>query len=214
MPLPFMFDALEQIFQERPQPPRASRQAIASLRRETVGTDDVAEDEMCSICRESFTVGEERLRMPCEHAYHEACISPWLENHNSCPDCRYELDTDDAHYNENLHARQAERDTALEERRRKVEREKEELQQALAEKQRQRKADAAAAAALRAAGKAQATKTLRRSSRKRRRPTRLCPGVPPTAPATALSSLETSPRSRRRRSRALRRSPRKRARFT
>eukprot|EP01048_Picozoa_sp_COSAG05_P017432 COSAG05_NODE_2374_length_3159_cov_2.026471_2_plen_122_part_00 len=33
--------------------------------------------------------------MPCEHNFHEDCLLPWLETHNSCPTCRAEVAVDE-----------------------------------------------------------------------------------------------------------------------
>ena len=52
----------------------------------------------CIICQDDFDVGCEALQMPCQHLYHKDCLSHWLKIRNSCPICRFELETDDVHY--------------------------------------------------------------------------------------------------------------------
>ena len=49
------------------------------------------EEHICSICQDELGEGTSYLdkeRLPCGHLYHKGCISRWLENHNSCPECR------------------------------------------------------------------------------------------------------------------------------
>lgn len=70
------------------------------------GLPDVKVDEgmmkselaQCAVCKDDFDSGVEVKQMPCKHVYHKDCIIPWLEMHNSCPVCRYELPTDDPDY--------------------------------------------------------------------------------------------------------------------
>lgn len=64
----------------------------------TIGAADVEQKEECAICKDQFELNENVLRLPCRHLYHKQCISPWLDAHNSCPVCRFELPTDDADY--------------------------------------------------------------------------------------------------------------------
>ncbi|CDP18533.1 unnamed protein product [Coffea canephora] len=79
--------------------PPASKTAVKGL-------PDVKVDEgmmkselaQCAVCKDDFELGVLVKQMPCKHVYHKDCILPWLELHNSCPVCRYELPTDDPDY--------------------------------------------------------------------------------------------------------------------
>lgn len=55
-------------------------------------------EQQCPVCIGVFEATSECVRMPCKHHFHASCILPWLSKTNSCPVCRYELETDDANY--------------------------------------------------------------------------------------------------------------------
>lgn len=43
----------------------------------------------CSICQEPVQEGQRTLVIQrCQHGFHEACIEPWRQQNNSCPNCR------------------------------------------------------------------------------------------------------------------------------
>jgi len=47
--------------------------------------------EQCPVCQDGYGVGDEVVFMPCQHAFHDDCIAPWLQKRNTCPLCRHQL---------------------------------------------------------------------------------------------------------------------------
>ncbi|KAF3781933.1 E3 ubiquitin-protein ligase, partial [Nymphaea thermarum] len=45
----------------------------------------------CPICLEGFDTDREARETPCRHRYHKDCINKWLENHNTCLVCRFQM---------------------------------------------------------------------------------------------------------------------------
>ncbi|KAE9467041.1 hypothetical protein C3L33_01051, partial [Rhododendron williamsianum] len=107
----FIGPGLEQLIQQlaendpnRYGTPPASKSAVEALPSINISDQLLASDSsdsQCAVCKDTFQVGEEAKQMPCKHLYHSDCILPWLEMHNSCPVCRYELPTDDPDYEMN-----------------------------------------------------------------------------------------------------------------
>ncbi|KAI9175145.1 hypothetical protein LWI28_028022 [Acer negundo] len=102
----FIGPGLEQLIQQlaendpnRYGTPPASKSAVEGLPSIKITEQMMSSDSsQCAVCKDSFELNEEARQMPCKHIYHSDCILPWLEMHNSCPVCRYELPTDDAEY--------------------------------------------------------------------------------------------------------------------
>ncbi|ERN09401.1 E3 ubiquitin-protein ligase RING1-like [Amborella trichopoda] len=102
----FVGPGLEQLIQHlaendpnRYGTPPASESAIDSLPEVRVSSELLNSDtSQCAVCKDAFEEGSFAKQLPCKHIYHGDCILPWLELHNSCPVCRYELPTDDQDY--------------------------------------------------------------------------------------------------------------------
>ncbi|KAL3618112.1 hypothetical protein CASFOL_038433 [Castilleja foliolosa] len=102
----FVGPGLEQLIQQlaendpnRYGTPPASKSAVEKLPDIKI-TDEIlgSDSYQCAVCTDSFELKGEAKQMPCKHIYHKDCLLPWLELHNSCPICRYELPTDDPDY--------------------------------------------------------------------------------------------------------------------
>uniref|UniRef100_A0A1A9W2R8 E3 ubiquitin-protein ligase RNF181 n=1 Tax=Glossina brevipalpis TaxID=37001 RepID=A0A1A9W2R8_9MUSC len=88
--------------------PEASKRAIIALPIHEINDEDDLEDLECAVCKEPALIGEKYKILPCKHEFHEDCILLWLKKANSCPLCRYELETDDEAYEELRRFRQDE----------------------------------------------------------------------------------------------------------
>lgn len=98
---PELREALERSIRESQAEPKmappASVKASGSLKRHLFDATS-AKDKTCVVCSEDYGKGEGLLEMPCGHRFHAACLRRWLKATNSCPVCRYELETDDEAY--------------------------------------------------------------------------------------------------------------------
>jgi len=74
-------------------PPPASESAIKGLNRDVRAPAGAA----CPICLcELASAPEGSLTcMPCDHMFHEECLTQWLRSHNTCPVCRDAVEADD-----------------------------------------------------------------------------------------------------------------------
>jgi hypothetical protein len=48
-------------------------------------------DETCSICMEKYKKNDSVIQLDCDHIFHKSCLKTWLQNHNTCPVCRYDI---------------------------------------------------------------------------------------------------------------------------
>jgi E3 ubiquitin-protein ligase RNF115/126 len=80
--------------------PPASKKIVSKLPRIKVGEDnyDIFLTINCLVCMDSYKKDEVTIKLFCNHYFHENCILEWLKLHNSCPVCRFELETDDTDY--------------------------------------------------------------------------------------------------------------------
>ena len=82
--------------------PRCSMQAIAALpkarvqkqHKEAFGWDD----SVCTICCERLIDTFALTRLGCGHVYHVHCAVTWLRRSCVCPECRYEMPSDDVNH--------------------------------------------------------------------------------------------------------------------
>uniref|UniRef100_A0A7S1PGL7 RING-type domain-containing protein n=1 Tax=Percolomonas cosmopolitus TaxID=63605 RepID=A0A7S1PGL7_9EUKA len=45
----------------------------------------------CTICLSDFECGECVTALPCGHYFHTQCVGSWIDEHNTCPTCRFQM---------------------------------------------------------------------------------------------------------------------------
>uniref|UniRef100_A0A3Q3M0L7 RING-type E3 ubiquitin transferase n=2 Tax=Mastacembelus armatus TaxID=205130 RepID=A0A3Q3M0L7_9TELE len=76
---------------ENTGPPPADRERIKSLPTISITDEHVGAGLECPVCKEDYSVEESVRQLPCNHLFHNDCIVPWLEQHDTCPVCRKSL---------------------------------------------------------------------------------------------------------------------------
>eukprot|EP00286_Rhodomonas_abbreviata_P007685 CAMPEP_0181326632 /NCGR_PEP_ID=MMETSP1101-20121128/21618_1 /TAXON_ID=46948 /ORGANISM="Rhodomonas abbreviata, Strain Caron Lab Isolate" /LENGTH=289 /DNA_ID=CAMNT_0023435131 /DNA_START=43 /DNA_END=912 /DNA_ORIENTATION=+ len=65
--------------------------------------EDQAQGQTCVICQEGLCASPHGLKpacvTPCGHSFHRSCIGTWMEQQNTCPSCRSEVESTCPVYN-------------------------------------------------------------------------------------------------------------------
>lgn len=65
----------------------AAIEALPKIKLAKEQLDDQGKAD-CAICMDSVEAGAEVTKLPCEHWFHGDCITSWLKEHDTCPQCR------------------------------------------------------------------------------------------------------------------------------
>jgi hypothetical protein len=79
-------------------PPPAAKGFVRDMPKINITDSHVSAEQECSVCKDVYALKEVVHALPCKHLFHPDCVKPWLNAHNTCPVCRFELPTDDAEY--------------------------------------------------------------------------------------------------------------------
>lgn len=97
------------------RPPPTSQRILGSLPSTSVTEQDllVQQNKDCCICCADYVIGEIVIRLPCGHIFHHQCVHEWLGTRNTCPLCRWELETDDLLFEQGRIERMKSRNPAI-----------------------------------------------------------------------------------------------------
>lgn len=52
---------------------------MKALKKVKTSKEDVEKKAQCSVCMVDYEEGEETTQLPCQHLFHDGCITPWLD---------------------------------------------------------------------------------------------------------------------------------------
>lgn len=52
-----------------------------------------AEKRDCVVCLTKYEINDKVIILPCTHLFHTKCISDWFKTQNTCPICKYKIDS-------------------------------------------------------------------------------------------------------------------------
>jgi E3 ubiquitin-protein ligase RNF115/126 len=75
--------------------PPTSADKLDALDRMTIDDEDMRANltAACGVCQDDFAIGDAVVLLPCAHYFHDSCARPWLLEHCTCPNCRFNLNT-------------------------------------------------------------------------------------------------------------------------
>ena len=64
------------------------KRKLKSLHEDLISTSSA----ICSICLDDYSdTGVAIIQLDCGHIFHKKCIHEWLDNNDTCPECRSEV---------------------------------------------------------------------------------------------------------------------------
>jgi len=107
-------ELIAQLFSQQVPSTPASKKVLESLPQILI-TQNIVEKSKCPICFEDLHSQKIAVKLPCEHIFDKDCLLPWLNEHHTCPVCRYELPVDDEDFEKERKERMASRSAVDEE---------------------------------------------------------------------------------------------------
>merc|ERR1712014_232546 len=64
---------------------------LSELPHEKYNKDQHRDLIECELCLIDYEAGDELLRLPCMHLFHNDCVSPWIRKAHTCPVCQMDV---------------------------------------------------------------------------------------------------------------------------